>query len=123
MEIIASLKCLHAVGVSGVIVGPMVSLGLDINTLEYSRVEITHKLPGSLGPGTLLENYKKAVILGGGRGPFFLFYHFALMCCSLCTLGFYLFVSRVTVTAMCNMDFSRFPLDSQTCSLEIESCE
>ncbi|KAK4823371.1 hypothetical protein QYF61_001719 [Mycteria americana] len=28
---------------------------------------------------------------------------------------------RVTVTAMCNMDFSRFPLDTQTCSLEIES--
>ncbi|GCB75111.1 hypothetical protein scyTo_0018956, partial [Scyliorhinus torazame] len=27
----------------------------------------------------------------------------------------------VTVTAMCNMDFSRFPLDTQTCSLEIES--
>ncbi|KAF1669212.1 Gamma-aminobutyric acid receptor subunit rho-1, partial [Pygoscelis papua] len=30
-------------------------------------------------------------------------------------------VPRVTVTAMCNMDFSRFPLDTQTCSLEIES--
>ncbi len=32
-------------------------------------------------------------------------------------------VPRVTVTAACNMDFSRFPLDSQTCSLELESCE
>ncbi|KAL0169155.1 hypothetical protein M9458_033751, partial [Cirrhinus mrigala] len=31
------------------------------------------------------------------------------------------FVPRVTVTAACNMDFSRFPLDSQTCSLELES--
>ena len=89
VEIIASLRCLHAAGVSGVTVGPMVSLGLDINTLEYSRVEITHRLPGSLGPGTLPENYKKAVILGGGRGLFFLFYHFALMCCGLCTLRFY----------------------------------
>ncbi|KAM7376753.1 hypothetical protein PAMP_006461 [Pampus punctatissimus] len=29
--------------------------------------------------------------------------------------------SIVTVTAACNMDFSRFPLDSQTCSLELES--
>lgn len=24
---------------------------------------------------------------------------------------------------MCNMDFSHFPLDSQTCSLELESCK
>lgn len=32
-------------------------------------------------------------------------------------------VPRVTVTAACNMDFSRFPLDSQTCTLELESCE
>lgn len=31
--------------------------------------------------------------------------------------------NRVTVTAMCNMDLSHFPLDTQTCSLEIESCE
>lgn len=30
---------------------------------------------------------------------------------------------RVTVTAACNMDFSRFPLDSQTCTLELESCK
>lgn len=30
---------------------------------------------------------------------------------------------RITVTAMCNMDFSHFPLDSQTCSLELESCK
>lgn len=29
---------------------------------------------------------------------------------------------RITVTAMCNMDFSHFPLDSQTCFLELESC-
>uniref|UniRef100_A0A8C6RW44 GABA(C) receptor n=1 Tax=Nannospalax galili TaxID=1026970 RepID=A0A8C6RW44_NANGA len=28
---------------------------------------------------------------------------------------------RITVTAMCNMDFSHFPLDSQTCSLKLES--
>nr|XP_023694934.1 gamma-aminobutyric acid receptor subunit rho-2-like [Paramormyrops kingsleyae] len=33
----------------------------------------------------------------------------------------WLFHLRVTVTAACNMDFSRFPLDSQTCSLELES--
>ncbi|XP_039770753.1 gamma-aminobutyric acid receptor subunit rho-1-like isoform X3 [Ornithorhynchus anatinus] len=35
--------------------------------------------------------------------------------------GQVLYSLRVTVTAMCNMDFSRFPLDTQTCSLEIES--
>uniref|UniRef100_A0A673CWG0 Gamma-aminobutyric acid receptor subunit rho-1 n=1 Tax=Sphaeramia orbicularis TaxID=375764 RepID=A0A673CWG0_9TELE len=37
--------------------------------------------------------------------------------------GNVLYSLRVTVTAMCNMDLSRFPLDTQTCSLEIESCE
>uniref|UniRef100_A0A672J9J8 GABA(C) receptor n=1 Tax=Salarias fasciatus TaxID=181472 RepID=A0A672J9J8_SALFA len=36
--------------------------------------------------------------------------------------GHVLYSLRVTVTAACNMDFSRFPLDSQTCSLELESC-
>ncbi|KAF2979578.1 hypothetical protein EK904_005634 [Melospiza melodia maxima] len=36
--------------------------------------------------------------------------------------GHVLYSMRVTVTAMCNMDFSHFPLDSQTCSLELESC-
>ncbi|XP_034264859.1 gamma-aminobutyric acid receptor subunit rho-2 isoform X2 [Pantherophis guttatus] len=35
--------------------------------------------------------------------------------------GHVLYSTRITVTAMCNMDFSRFPLDSQTCSLELES--
>lgn len=37
--------------------------------------------------------------------------------------GVVFIIPRVTVTAMCNMDFSRFPLDTQTCSLEIESCK
>ncbi|KAI3367311.1 hypothetical protein L3Q82_008352 [Scortum barcoo] len=36
-------------------------------------------------------------------------------------LTFIMVVIQVTVTAACNMDFSRFPLDSQTCSLELES--
>lgn len=31
--------------------------------------------------------------------------------------------SRVTVTALCSMDFSSFPLDTQNCSLELESCK
>ncbi|KAM6973048.1 gamma-aminobutyric acid receptor subunit rho-1-like [Aplochiton taeniatus] len=35
--------------------------------------------------------------------------------------GNVLYSLRVTVTSMCNMDLSRFPLDTQTCSLEIES--
>ncbi|KAM4771830.1 gamma-aminobutyric acid receptor subunit rho-2-like [Rhinophrynus dorsalis] len=35
--------------------------------------------------------------------------------------GQVLYSMRITVTAMCNMDFSRFPLDTQTCSLELES--
>ncbi|XP_031820391.1 gamma-aminobutyric acid receptor subunit rho-2 isoform X3 [Sarcophilus harrisii] len=34
---------------------------------------------------------------------------------------FFVHSKRITVTAMCNMDFSHFPLDSQTCSLELES--
>uniref|UniRef100_A0A8C9RZT8 Gamma-aminobutyric acid receptor subunit rho-1 n=1 Tax=Scleropages formosus TaxID=113540 RepID=A0A8C9RZT8_SCLFO len=37
--------------------------------------------------------------------------------------GNVLYSLRITVTSMCNMDLSRFPLDTQTCSLEIESCE
>ncbi|KAG7250577.1 hypothetical protein CRUP_018753, partial [Coryphaenoides rupestris] len=37
--------------------------------------------------------------------------------------GKVLYSLRVTVTSMCSMDLSRFPLDTQTCSLEIESCE
>lgn len=32
-------------------------------------------------------------------------------------------VYRITVSAMCLMDFSRFPLDTQNCSLELESCK
>uniref|UniRef100_A0A8C7F151 Gamma-aminobutyric acid type A receptor subunit rho1 n=1 Tax=Oncorhynchus kisutch TaxID=8019 RepID=A0A8C7F151_ONCKI len=35
--------------------------------------------------------------------------------------GKVLYSLRVTVTSMCSMDLSRFPLDTQTCSLEIES--
>nr|XP_023695078.1 gamma-aminobutyric acid receptor subunit rho-1-like [Paramormyrops kingsleyae] len=35
--------------------------------------------------------------------------------------GNVLYSLRITVTSMCNMDLSRFPLDTQTCSLEIES--
>lgn len=27
------------------------------------------------------------------------------------------------MTALCSMDFSSFPLDTQNCSLELESCE
>ncbi|KAM5325219.1 gamma-aminobutyric acid receptor subunit rho-2 isoform 2-T2 [Glossophaga mutica] len=34
---------------------------------------------------------------------------------------FFVHSKRITVTAMCNMDFTHFPLDSQTCSLELES--
>lgn len=40
-----------------------------------------------------------------------------------CPLTVVFSLDRVTVTAACNMDFSRFPLDSQTCTLELESCE
>ncbi|XP_053421509.1 gamma-aminobutyric acid receptor subunit rho-3 [Nycticebus coucang] len=35
--------------------------------------------------------------------------------------GNILFSLRITVSAMCFMDFSRFPLDTQNCSLELES--
>ncbi|XP_067272877.1 gamma-aminobutyric acid receptor subunit rho-2 isoform X4 [Pseudorasbora parva] len=35
--------------------------------------------------------------------------------------GHVLYSLRVTVTSACNMDFSRFPLDTQTCTLELES--
>ncbi|KTF80478.1 hypothetical protein cypCar_00007155, partial [Cyprinus carpio] len=37
--------------------------------------------------------------------------------------GNILYSVRITVTALCSMDFSRFPLDTQNCSLELESCE
>ncbi|XP_056322671.1 gamma-aminobutyric acid receptor subunit rho-3a isoform X2 [Danio aesculapii] len=36
--------------------------------------------------------------------------------------GNILYSVRITVTALCSMDFSRFPLDTQNCSLELESC-
>ncbi|MGH0182533.1 UNVERIFIED_CONTAM: hypothetical protein FKN15_009825 [Acipenser sinensis] len=35
--------------------------------------------------------------------------------------GNILYSVRITVTALCSMDFSRFPLDKQNCSLELES--
>eukprot|EP00062_Callorhinchus_milii_P001831 gi/632937409/ref/XP_007899540.1/ PREDICTED: gamma-aminobutyric acid receptor subunit rho-3 isoform X2 [Callorhinchus milii] len=35
--------------------------------------------------------------------------------------GNILYSLRITVTSMCSMDFSRFPLDTQNCSLELES--
>nr|XP_023656436.1 gamma-aminobutyric acid receptor subunit rho-3-like isoform X2 [Paramormyrops kingsleyae] len=35
--------------------------------------------------------------------------------------GNILYSVRITVTAFCSMDFSRFPLDTQNCSLELES--
>ncbi|KAG7231328.1 hypothetical protein INR49_012168 [Caranx melampygus] len=37
--------------------------------------------------------------------------------------GNILYSVRVTVTALCSMDFSSFPLDTQNCSLELESCK
>ncbi|XP_016394673.1 gamma-aminobutyric acid receptor subunit rho-1-like isoform X1 [Sinocyclocheilus rhinocerous] len=36
--------------------------------------------------------------------------------------GNILYSVRITVTALCSMGFSRFPLDTQNCSLELESC-
>lgn len=51
------------------------------------------------------------------------FHSIAWISIDLGLLFYYLFEHRVTVTAACNMDFSRFPLDSQTCTLELESCE
>ncbi|KAG1943977.1 gamma-aminobutyric acid receptor subunit rho-3 isoform X1 [Pimephales promelas] len=35
--------------------------------------------------------------------------------------GNILYSVRITVTSLCSMDFSRFPLDTQNCSLELES--
>uniref|UniRef100_A0A3B3ZPB0 GABA(C) receptor n=1 Tax=Periophthalmus magnuspinnatus TaxID=409849 RepID=A0A3B3ZPB0_9GOBI len=35
--------------------------------------------------------------------------------------GHILYSVRITVTALCSMDFSSFPLDTQNCSLELES--
>ncbi|CDQ85252.1 unnamed protein product [Oncorhynchus mykiss] len=35
--------------------------------------------------------------------------------------GSILYSVRITVTALCSMDFSSFPLDTQNCSLELES--
>jgi hypothetical protein len=31
--------------------------------------------------------------------------------------------SRITTTVTCNMDLSKYPMDTQTCKLQLESCE
>lgn len=34
-----------------------------------------------------------------------------------------LFISRLKLTFSCMMDLSKFPLDSQVCTMEVASCE
>lgn len=35
---------------------------------------------------------------------------------------FYLFC-RITTTVACNMDLTKYPMDKQTCTLQLESCK
>lgn len=32
-------------------------------------------------------------------------------------------VRRITTTVACNMDLTKYPMDKQTCTLQLESCE
>ncbi|NXU17055.1 GBRP protein, partial [Pardalotus punctatus] len=37
--------------------------------------------------------------------------------------GTILYALRITTTVACNMDLSKYPMDTQTCRLQLESCK
>lgn len=43
--------------------------------------------------------------------------------CFYCNFWSSFFSYRITTTVACNMDLSKYPMDTQTCRLQLESCK
>uniref|UniRef100_A0A3B3T931 GABA(C) receptor n=1 Tax=Paramormyrops kingsleyae TaxID=1676925 RepID=A0A3B3T931_9TELE len=88
--------------------GPAIPVGVDVQVESLDSISEVDMV--STQTAILSQHFHR--IFSVNVKPCFMLYSKKLL---------WLFHLRVTVTAACNMDFSRFPLDSQTCSLELES--